>query len=501
MKSKMFHLLLLLLLISSCSTDDNLQKSSSGNTSSGNTNQNSSIQGKKNQFDIKSISNLVLLNQAVSLPTGKNSNTKTSENFFFTDNLGNITTLQIPNAKSFTLKVNSLMECTKDLILVTGLLNIVYLDDTTENLYHFVLDKTDGSFYKISETSYSEFNTFFLKKATSTPWVNGELQYDDNNAVYLKGNNSSGIIQEIYKAEFVKSSPDTIDVTFTTINLISQSYYFNFYVLPNGDIVYMYVEDVLDMVWRVRFKNGQTLTLENLTQGSPFLVNGVKYFDSISTRKCFGVKSSNNQFIFFIQGKELPSSQSSVIKPFKLTTNSGQVTFESLETTIPAYFISNLGYEYPLFSDYYHGMWYFKNNNLHVFTNRLGPANIKENIWWSYDDKTNVVKNSFASYSTAEFTTNQLLTGSSSNYACVPIGQAVHFVNLENLEINTVKNLGFQIFKTQYRNDNVLQFYGISFSTGKKVYGEIKQTGEVKIINEFESTTVEVKDIIKIGNF
>jgi hypothetical protein len=77
----------------------------------------------------------------------------------------------------------------------------------------------------------------------------------------------------------------------------------------------------------------------------------------------------------------------------------------------------------------------------------------------------------------------------------------VHFINLENLSNSTISDLGFQIFKTQYRNDDVLQFYGISYSTGKKVYGEINQKGSVKILNEFENNTVEVTDIIKIGNF
>lgn len=505
-KKNILTIILMIFIVTSCSTNQEViePKVNTVNTDIPTTTQ-TAIQGKKNQFDLKLISNLVLLNQSVSLPARKSNNYKSLSlaNFFFTDNSGDITSLKIPNSKTYTLNVSSIMECTKDFVLVSGNLNIEYLDGTKDNLNNFILDKTDGSFYKLSDASYAQFNNIYSKRYGSSPWVNGKLQFDDNNSVYLKGNNT-GIIQEIYKAEFNKTSSETIDVKFTTINLIAEGNYFNYYIMPNGDILYLYKENMGKAVWKVRFGSGQTISIVDLDQNSSFSVNNVKYFESVDTSSCFGVRSSNNEFIFFIKGQETQNFTNTqlpnYIKPFKLTTNNGTVIFESIPSKILAS-DNYLNAQFTLFTDYTHGMWYFNSNNFHVFTNRGYADTVKGNIWWSFDDKTNTFKTSYTNYSNAEFTTYSQLLGSSSKFACVPIGQNVHFVDLENLTNNTITNLGFQIFKTQYRNDDVLQFYGISYSSGKKVYGEINQAGTVKILNEFENTTVEVTDIIKIGNF
>lgn len=459
------------------------------------------IQGAKNKFDTKSITNLVLLNQSVTF--GKSISSKFTQNFFFTDDNGNIVGLKIPNAKSYTLNVTSLMECTKNLILISGNLDIEYLDGTKDVLNNFILDKTDGAFYKLSSESYSKFFNVYQRRLSSTPWGKGQLQFDDKNCVYLKGN-STGIIQEIFKAEFIKSNTETIEVKFTTLNIIAESYYFNYYILPNGDILYMHKENMNQMVWKLRISSsGETKSIVELQYNRPFIVNGTKYFESIDPSACFGVRSSDNGFILFIKGNEsvdFTIGQNSFIKPFKLIVENSQLRFESIPTKTPA-FENYLNTNFTLFTDYYHGMWYFNSNNFHVFTNRGYANEVKANIWWSFDDKTNTFKTSFTNYSNAEFTTYSQLLGFSDKFACVPIGRNVHFINLENLSNSTISDLGFQIFKTQYRNDDVLQFYGISYSTGKKVFGEINQKGSVKILNEFENNTVEVKDIIKIGNF
>lgn len=492
--------LITFLSILSCSSNDELTNQID-NSDKQNSNIPNTIQGEKNKFDTKTITNLVLLNQAVTF--GKSITSKTTQNFFFTDNTGNITSLKIPNAKTYSLNVVSLMECAKNLILITGKLDVEYLDGTKDVFNNFILDKTDGAFYKISANSYSEFQKVYSKRIYSSPWGNGQLQFDDKNAVYLKGN-STGIIQEIYKAEFIKNNTETIDVRFTTLNLISESYYFNYYVLGNGDILYMHKENYNQMVWKYRISStGETKSISELQQNKPLIINGTKHFENIDPSACFGVRSSDGGFILFIKGSEtlgFANTQNSFIKPFKLSIENSLLKLEPIPSKTPAN-ENYLNTQFTLFTDYYHGMWYFKSNNFHVFTNRGYANDFKANIWWSFDDKTNTFKTSYTNYSNADFTTYSQLLGSSEKFACVPIGRNVHFINLENLTNSTIPDLGFQIFKTQYRNDDVLQFYGISYSSGKKVYGEINQKGSVKILNEFENSTVEVKDIIKIGNF
>lgn len=494
---KIIRSLILILIISnmSCSSDDDIFEETKVPPT---TNVDPvTIQGKKNQFDIKSIANIVLLNKSVNLPTGKTIASKSVGNFFLTDDKGNITNLKIPNAKDYILTVNSLMECSKNLILVSGILNVEYLDGTTDALSNFILDKTDGAFYKLSDLAYTQFVNVYAKINQSSRWINGSLQFDDNNAVYLKGNNT-GAVQEIYKAEFVKISEEAMEVKFTTINLIAQNNRFNYYVLGNGDILYTYNFNQFG-VWKIRFSAGQTIALSDLNNSSPLDVDGVNYFENVNSDGCFGVRASDGGFVFFISGQEIKGMLTPYfIKPFRLTTNNGSFTLQPIPLSIP-YREEHLNKLHELASA--NEMFYFNSNNLHVFTSWGGPFDAQETIWWSFDDLTNTVKTAFTKYSSAEFGAYYNLIGRSDDYACIAIGQDVHFVNFENLTENVFKNIGFEIFKTEYRNNNVLQFYGISYASGKKVYGEIGQTGDVKIINEFEDSTIEVKDIVKIGNF
>lgn len=455
------------------------------------------IQGKKNHFDINALSNLVLLNKSVNLPTGKTIGSKSVANFFSTDNKGNIINLKIPNAKDYTLTINSIMQCSKDLILVSGVLNVEYLDGTTDSLSNFILDKTDGAFYKLSGAAYTQFLNVYAKLNQSSRWTNGSLQFDDKNAVYLKGNNI-GAVQEIFKAEFFKISEEAMEVKFTTINLIAQNYRFNYYVLANGDLLYTYQFNEFG-VWKIRFSSGQTVALSDLNNGSRLDINGVNYFENVSSSGCFGVRASDGGFVFFISGQEITGMMTPYfIKPFRLTTDNGSFTLQPIALSIP-YRVEYLNKLHELASA--NDMFYFNSNNLHVFTKWGGPSGAQETIWWSFNDLTNTIKTAFTAYSSGEFGLYYSLIGRSVNFACVPIGQDVHFVNFENLTEKVFKNIGFEIFKTEYRNDNILQFYGISYASGKKVFGEIGQTGVVKIINEFEDSTVEVKDIVKIGNF
>lgn len=492
---KNFYLMVLILFFS-CSRNNEIQTPSDSGSNTPNL-----IQGLKNKFDTKSISSLVLLNKATTLNTGKTAKSTAEQNFFFTDSSGKIADLKIPNAKSYSLNLVSLMDCSKDFILITGTLSVEYLDGSKETYNNFILDKTDGSFYKMSPSSYSIIQNFYARKARSSPWVNAQLQYDDNNSVYLLGENN-GIIQEIFKVDFIKISSENIEVKSSTLNFIAESYYFNYYVLPNGDVVYTHKENYGNSVWKLRFVSGKTISISELIQDKPFVINGVTYFKRVDTSSCFGIRSSDNRFILFVKGNEddnYMGSSNAFIKPFILETENNTVKFTAIDAKTPAN-INHLNTSFTLFTDYYHGMWYFKSENMHVFTNRGYAGIIKGNIWWAFDDKTNSFKVNFANYSNSEFTSFSQALSSSTEYACVPIGRNINFINFKTLSISTIDNLDFQIFKTQYSRDGVVQFYGISYLSGKKVFGEISSNNSVKILKEFDNNTVEVTDIIKIGN-
>lgn len=452
-----------------------------------------------NNFQLKSVNNLVIFNKSITQTNPKN--------VFSTDSNGNLVSLVIPDAKNYNLNINYLIKCSPKYFYLNGSLNVEYLNGNKESYSNFILDIETGYFYQL----LSDFGTIWSRSGLrKTPWVNGDIQYDNEGNIYV-WTNSSNFFQEITKFEFIKTSQNTMSIKTSIINLIGESYYFNYFVLPNGGIIYMHRLNQRDMIWKYRSTTGATTEIKELSQNNSLLINGIKYFESISADKCFLINDSKNKPILFLTGRnnELTNPPAypinDTVQPFNIEIDANnQIYLKPITNSkfkfsyIPPNAPTDINLFEPctLFSDYYHGMFYFKNGTNHIFTSRWGGMG----FWWKYDDQTQKISTSFVPYSVQDFDTfNQLMTYSENNIY-LPIRTSFYFINMGDLTWKRIENLNFQIFKTNYQGNEKVQFYGISYLNGKKVLGEIDKNGTVNIIKELEEG-VEIRDLIRIGNF
>jgi len=463
---------------------------------------------EKNQFKLDGISNIVVAEQTTS------GNIFEYGNVLAVDSNGNSTSLKIPDAKSYILKVNYLTQCTKTLLYLNGSLSVQYNSGKIRNYINFILDTKTGNFYQLE----NDFGQLWSRKGSrKTPWVNGTIQYDSNGDIYIQSN-SGNIIQEMTRFKFAVTSDTTIRVTTEVFALIGESYYFNYFVLPSGDILYMNKENMGSMVWKVRFQSGSTSDFTDITQSKPLIIDGKEYFSKVNTSKCFTIIDSKNQPILFINGlkdttdkKPKPDSltnmygQFEMYMPFYLKTSNSKISLQPISNK---YFSARiqLGGSGPittnadLFTDYIHGMWYFPQSNNHIFTMRgcLAPGGISP--WWKYDDLTNTITFTTLPYDQFEFTTYQNLLTRSYDYAFIVIKRDLYIFNLNTFTHIKKSSVDYQIYLTSYVGDGRVQFYGISFLTGKKVLGEFDKNGNSKVIREFDNQ-INITDIFKIGTF
>jgi hypothetical protein len=456
---------------------------------------------ERNAFALNGITNLVLAEQTT--------NIFEYGNVLALDSNGNSASLKIPDAKSYNLSVNYMVPCTKTLLYLNGSLTVQYNSGKVQSFRNFILDTKSGNFYQLENDFGALWSRTGPKK---TPWVNGTIQYDANENIYIL-TNSGALIQEITKFGFQKTTDSTIRVSTTAFNLIGESYYFNYNVLPTGDIIYMNKENMMNMVWKTRSTSGSISDIPGLTHMKPFTIGSTTYFVSVNTSKCFVINDSKGQSILFVNGNLEDKSGATPVfggstlemyMPFYIKINAGNVTF------IPVgdkYFNSNiitnpgpLQNQTTLFTDYYHGMWYFPQGANHIFTNRGYGGDGQPSTWWKYNDTKNTIDVSYLPYSPPEFSTySNLLTRSYDN-AFVVIKRDIYNINLSDLSYSKTAALNYQIYLTSYVGDGRVQFYGISYLTGNKVLGEFNKNGTVKLIKEFDNA-VTVKDIVKIGTF
>ena len=457
---------------------------------------------ERNSFALNGVTNLVLAEQT--------SNIFEYGNVLALDSNGNSTSLKIPDAKSYNLNVNYMVPCTKTLLYLNGGLTVQYNSGKVQNFRNFILDTKTGSFYQLE----NDFGPLWSRTGSrKTPWVNGTIQYDANENIYIQSN-SGALIQEITKFGFQKTTDSTMRVTTNAFNLIGESYYFNYNVLPTGDIIYMNKENMMNMVWKFRAASGSISDITSLTQWKPFTVAGTTYFTSVNTAKCFVINDSKGQPIMFVNGNIEDKSGATPVyggafekyMPFYIKISGGNVNFVPVGDK---YFNSNIttsnagtpiSTSATLFTDYYHGMWYFPQGANHIFTNRGYGGDGEPSTWWKYNDQKNTVDVAFLPYSAPEFSTYQNLLTRSYDNAFVVIKRDIYSINMNDFSYKKTAGINYQIYLTSYVGDGRVQFYGISYLTGNKVLGEFNQNGSVKLIKEFDNL-VTIKDIIKIGTF
>ena len=453
---------------------------------------------ENNSFELSSVTNLVLAEGSSSIFE--------FGNVLALDSNGKSSSLKIPDAKSYSLIVNYMVPCTKSLLYLNGSLTVQYNSGKIQSYRNFILDTKTGSFYQLE----NDFGALWSRTGSrKTPWVNGTIQYDANENIYIQSK-VDALIQEMTKFSFVKTSDSTIRVTTNVFNLIGESYYFNYFILPSGDIFYMNKENMSNMAWKIRFNSGATKDI-SLTQGKPLVISGKTYFSSVNTSKCFIINDSKGQPIIFVNGDSAQIAPINIINaekymPFYIKINGSDVTFQPVGTK---YFDARirtsivngpLTTNADLFTDYYHGMWYFPKGSNHIFTNRGYGGSNDPSTWWKYDDTNNSLTLAFLPFSPIEFTTYSNLTTRSYDNAFVIIKRDIYSIDLNDFKYIKTPSINYQIYLTSYVGDGRVQFYGISYLTGNKVLGEFNKNGDVKLIKEFDNS-VTIKDIVKIGTF
>lgn len=452
----------------------------------------------KSQFDLKGVMNMAVLNKTIA---GTNSNVTA------TDDKGNVLDIKIPDAKSFTLNVNSLKRLNTKYLYVSGTLSIVFKNDKKATYNNFVLDTETGSFYRLS-SDLAFIVSFGLR---GNQWVNGQIQYDAKNVIYVQSN-SAQFVQEISQIVLSSATDTTMTATITKFNIIGESAGFKFNVVKNGDILYQYNQNIVNTVWYYRTAAGKTIELTNLIPREPLVLNSVRHFDKVYTDQTFFINDSKNTPLLFVTGS-IGNNTSAIIPPFNplLPPNNEFVkvfTFESDgQGGVRLVYYKNTKFEfnrmptpweqgenYKLFPG--SNAWYFNKQTKHVFTHASGGG--KQSIWWLYDEETNSIKDAYLPYQTQVFSTYSNLLTQSPNYAFFPLKNDFYRVNLSNLEWRKTSNVNYQIYKTSYIGDEKVQFYGVSYLTGNKVLGEILTDGSVKILKEFPAD-VEVKELVRIG--
>ena len=453
---------------------------------------------ENNSFELSSVTNLVLAEGSSSIFE--------FGNVLALDSNGKSSSLKIPDAKSYSLIVNYMVPCTKSLLYPNGSLTVQYNSGKIQSYRNFILDTKTGSFYQLE----NDFGALWSRTGSrKTPWVNGTIQYDANENIYIQSK-VDALIQEMTKFSFVKTSDSTIRVTTNVFNLIGESYYFNYFILPSGDIFYMNKENMRNMAWKIRFNSGATKDI-SLTQGKPLVISGKTYFSSVNTSKCFIINDSKGQPIIFVNGDSAQIAPINIINaekymPFYIKINGSDVTFQPVGTKyfdarIRSSIVNGpLTTNADLFTDYYHGMWYFPKGSNHIFTNRGYGGSNDPSTWWKYDDTNNSLTLAFLPFSPIEFTTYSNLTTRSYDNAFVIIKRDIYSIDLNDFKYNRTPSINYQIYLTSYVGDGRVQFYGISYLTGNKVLGEFNKNGDVKLIKEFDNS-VTIKDIVKIGTF
>ena len=453
---------------------------------------------ENNSFELSSVTNLVLAEGSSSIFE--------FGNVLALDSNGKSSSLKIPDAKSYSLIVNYMVPCTKSLLYLNGSLTVQYNSGKIQSYRNFILDTKTGSFYQLE----NDFGALWSRTGSrKTPWVNGTIQYDANENIYIQSK-VDALIQEMTKFSFVKTSDSTIRVTTNVFNLIGESYYFNYFILPSGDIFYMNKENMSNMAWKIRFNSGATKDI-SLTQGKPLVISGKTYFSSVNTSKCFIINDSKGQPIIFVNGDSAQIAPINIINaekymPFYIKINGSDVTFQPVGTKyfdarIKSSIVNGpLTTNADLFTDYYHGMWYFPKGSNHIFTNRGYGGSNDPSTWWKYDDTNNSLTLAFLPFSPIEFTTYSNLTTRSYDNAFVIIKRDIYSIDLNDFKYIRTPSINYQIYLTSYVGDGRVQFYGISYLTGNKVLGEFNKNGDVKLIKEFDNS-VTIKDIVKIGTF
>ena len=453
---------------------------------------------ENNSFELSSVTNLVLAEGSSSIFE--------FGNVLALDSNGKSSSLKIPDAKSYSLIVNYMVPCTKSLLYLNGSLTVQYNSGKIQSYRNFILDTKTGSFYQLE----NDFGALWSRTGSrKTTWVNGTIQYDANENIYIQSK-VDALIQEMTKFSFVKTSDSTIRVTTNVFNLIGESYYFNYFILPSGDIFYMNKENMSNMAWKIRFNSGATKDI-SLTQGKPLVISGKTYFSSVNTSKCFIINDSKGQPIIFVNGDSAQIAPINIINaekymPFYIKINGSDVTFQPVGTKyfdarIKSSIVNGpLTTNADLFTDYYHGMWYFPKGSNHIFTNRGYGGSNDPSTWWKYDDTNNSLTLAFLPFSPIEFTTYSNLTTRSYDNAFVIIKRDIYSIDLNDFKYIKTPSINYQIYLTSYVGDGRVQFYGISYLTGNKVLGEFNKNGDVKLIKEFDNS-VTIKDIIKIGTF
>jgi hypothetical protein len=453
---------------------------------------------ENNSFELSSVTNLVLAEGSSSIFE--------FGNVLALDSNGKSSSLKIPDAKSYSLIVNYMVPCTKSLLYLNGSLTVQYNSGKIQSYRNFILDTKTGSFYQLE----NDFGALWSRTGSrKTPWVNGTIQYDANENIYIQSK-VNALIQEMTKFSFVKTSDSTIRVTTNVFNLIGESYYFNYFILPSGDIFYMNKENMSNMAWKIRFNSGATKDI-SLTQGKPLVISGKTYFSSVNTSKCFIINDSKGQPIIFVNGDSAQIAPINIINaekymPFYIKINGSDVTFQPVGTKyfdarIKSSIVNGpLTTNADLFTDYYHGMWYFPKGSNHIFTNRGYGGSNDPSTWWKYDDTNNSLTLAFLPFSPIEFTTYSNLTTRSYDNAFVIIKRDIYSIDLNDFKYIKTPSINYQIYLTSYVGDGRVQFYGISYLTGNKVLGEFNKNGDVKLIKEFDNS-VTIKDIVKIGTF
>ena len=453
---------------------------------------------ENNSFELSSVTNLVLAEGSSSIFE--------FGNVLALDSNGKSSSLKIPDAKSYSLIVNYMVPCTKSLLYLNGSLTVQYNSGKIQSYRNFILDTKTGSFYQLE----NDFGALWSRTGSrKTPWVNGTIQYDANENIYIQSK-VDALIQEMTKFSFVKTSDSTIRVTTNVFNLIGESYYFNYFILPSGDIFYMNKENMSNMAWKIRFNSGATKDI-SLTQGKPLVISGKTYFSSVNTSKCFIINDSKGQPIIFVNGDSAQIAPINIINaekymPFYIKINGSDVTFQPVGTKyfdarIKSSIVNGpLTTNADLFTDYYHGMWYFPKGSNHIFTNRGYGGSNDPSTWWKYDDTNNSLTLAFLPFSPFEFTTYSNLTTRSYDNAFVIIKRDIYSIDLNDFKYIKTPSINYQIYLTSYVGDGRVQFYGISYLTGNKVLGEFNKNGDVKLIKEFDNS-VTIKDIVKIGTF
>jgi hypothetical protein len=453
---------------------------------------------ENNSFELSSVTNLVLAEGSSSIFE--------FGNVLALDSNGKSSSLKIPDAKSYSLIVNYMVPCTKSLLYLNGSLTVQYNSGKIQSYRNFILDTKTGSFYQLE----NDFGALWSRTGSrKTPWVNGTIQYDANENIYIQSK-VNALIQEMTKFSFVKTSDSTIRVTTNVFNLIGESYYFNYFILPSGDIFFMNKENMSNMAWKIRFNSGATKDI-SLTQGKPLVISGKTYFSSVNTSKCFIINDSKGQPIIFVNGDSAQIAPINIINaekymPFYIKINGSDVTFQPVGTKyfdarIKSSIVNGpLTTNADLFTDYYHGMWYFPKGSNHIFTNRGYGGSNDPSTWWKYDDTNNSITLAFLPFSPIEFTTYSNLTTRSYDNAFVIIKRDIYSIDLNDFKYIKTPSINYQIYLTSYVGDGRVQFYGISYLTGNKVLGEFNKNGDVKLIKEFDNS-VTIKDIVKIGTF